>query len=395
MSLCLNMIVKDESHIIEDTLENICQYFPITYWVISDTGSSDNTIAIIKKFFKEKGIKGEIHQESWKNFSHNRNTALYACRDKADYVLIFDADDSVEGDLNLPKLNKDAYYFQMSNESNTLKYYRKLIVKNNGTYKWYGVLHEFLKSDNEKAREEVNGEYFVISGRKGNRSLNKNKYSDDAEMLKQAYLSGEDVDLLPRYAFYCAQSYRDAGLIDEAIEWYKERVILENKGWKDEVYCSYKELGLLLEKKGDYKDALYYWRLGVELDPMRAECWYHLSRRHSWNKSTALAYVYAKQASELNMPEGNRLFVIKNIYQYWSYYEWCLNAYKIGKIEESYQAFKKLTVHCTEDLINRVAHQIKDYRDLILNDSFDNIRLLTLNLNRLNNIKLLDEAINE
>ena len=82
---------------------------------------------------------------------------------------------------------------------------------------------------------EVNGEYFVISGRKGNRSLNKNKYSDDAEMLKQAYLSGEDVDLLPRYAFYCAQSYRDAGLIDEAIEWYKERAILENKGWKDEV----------------------------------------------------------------------------------------------------------------------------------------------------------------
>ena len=89
MSLCLNMIVKDESHIIEGTLENICHYFPLTYWVISDTGSSDNTIALIEKFFANKKIEGHIHREPWKNFSHNRNAALNQCKDKADYVLFF------------------------------------------------------------------------------------------------------------------------------------------------------------------------------------------------------------------------------------------------------------------------------------------------------------------
>lgn len=393
MSLCLNMIVKDESHIIEKTLENICHHFPLTYWVISDTGSSDNTIDIIESFFEKKGIEGHIHKEPWKNFSHNRNAALRQCKGKADYVLIFDADDSVEGDLKLPVLKKDAYYFQMSNESNTIKYYRKLIVKNNGHFQWHGVLHEFLKSDKEKTREEIYGNYSVISGRKGNRSLNKNKYLDDAEILAKAYLSGEDTDLLPRYAFYCAQSYRDAKLVDKAIEWYKIRVSLKNQGWKDEIYCSYKELGLLLEKKENHKEALYYWQQGVELDPLRAECWYHLSRRHSWNKNTELAYCYARQASELTIPEGNRLFVAKNIYQYWSYYEWCVNSYKMGKIEESYQAFKKLLCHCTEDLLNRVAHQLKDYRNLILQDSFNEIRLLTINLNRLNAVELIDKTL--
>lgn len=71
MSLCLNMIVKNESHIIEKTLENICQNFRLSYWVIADTGSSDNTIMMIKNFFKRKRIPGEILQHEWTDFSHN------------------------------------------------------------------------------------------------------------------------------------------------------------------------------------------------------------------------------------------------------------------------------------------------------------------------------------
>lgn len=395
MSLCLNMIVKDESHIIEQTLENICQNFPITHWVISDTGSSDNTIAIIKKFFKSKGIKGSIYKEPWKNFSYNRNAALKKCKGKADYVLFFDADDCVEGDLILPTLTKDAYYLQLSNEANTLKYLRKLIVKNNDTFEWRGVVHEFIRSDHENSKEEIKGDYSIISGRKGNRSLNENKYLDDAKMLEQAYLSGEESELMPRYAFYCAQSYRDADLIDDAIEWYKTRISLKNEGWMDEIYCSCIELGLLFEKKNDFKEALYYWQMGVVLDPARAECWYHLARRHSWDKNEALAYCYARQASELSIPKGNRLFISKSIYNYWSFYEWCLNAYKIGKIEESYDAFKKLTYHCTEDLLDRITPQLNDYKDFILNDSFDEIRLLTINLHRFDKISLLDQALTE
>ena len=48
------MIVKNESYIIEKTLENIYQNFPLNYWVISDTGSTDNTVEIIKDFFNKK-----------------------------------------------------------------------------------------------------------------------------------------------------------------------------------------------------------------------------------------------------------------------------------------------------------------------------------------------------
>ena len=34
---------EDEAHVIEKTLENMCKYIPFSYWVISDTGSTDDT----------------------------------------------------------------------------------------------------------------------------------------------------------------------------------------------------------------------------------------------------------------------------------------------------------------------------------------------------------------
>ena len=52
--MCLNMIVKDEAHIIEDTLTKLLKKIKIDYWVISDTGSTDDTKEVITNFFKKK-----------------------------------------------------------------------------------------------------------------------------------------------------------------------------------------------------------------------------------------------------------------------------------------------------------------------------------------------------
>ena len=46
------MIVKNEAAIIRDTLENIIAHIPLDYYVISDTGSDDNTAEIIEQFFE-------------------------------------------------------------------------------------------------------------------------------------------------------------------------------------------------------------------------------------------------------------------------------------------------------------------------------------------------------
>jgi glycosyltransferase involved in cell wall biosynthesis len=96
------MIVKNESHIIEKTLENLAKYITFDYWAICDTGSTDGTQDIIKKYFAEKGIPGELFQDEWSDFGTNRTLALQAGYNKSDYILIFDADESSHGDFNLP-----------------------------------------------------------------------------------------------------------------------------------------------------------------------------------------------------------------------------------------------------------------------------------------------------
>jgi glycosyltransferase involved in cell wall biosynthesis len=51
---CLNMIVKNEAHVICETFDNLLKFIPFDYWVISDTGSTDNTQNLICEYFSKK-----------------------------------------------------------------------------------------------------------------------------------------------------------------------------------------------------------------------------------------------------------------------------------------------------------------------------------------------------
>lgn len=339
-TLCLNMIVKNESHIIESTLRNLVEKTPIDYWVISDTGSTDNTVEVIEATMAELGIPGEIFHDTWENFSHNRNLALEHATDKADYVLIFDADDYIDGDINWPQeLTADAYHMNLTSENRDIFYKRLLVVKNRMA-KWRGVLHEFLEIAAPNTIGDILGSYHVVSCRKGDRSRDEQKYLKDALLLKTALETNQDPDLRPRYLFYCAQSYMDAGMSDEGIFWYTERT-KDATGWSEEIYVSHLRLGLAYEFRGEEEKAIYHWLLGTQVNPSRAECWYHLSRFNSWRGRHAVAYLFAQEAASKPMPSG-ALFVGTDIYDYWSNYEHFVNAYQTGRIEESYTAFKAL-----------------------------------------------------
>ena len=89
-TLCLNMIVKNESKVIIRMLESVLPI--IDHYCICDTGSTDDTIELIETFFKKNSIPGKIVKEPFKNFEYNRNYSLQACYYFSDYVLLLDAD---------------------------------------------------------------------------------------------------------------------------------------------------------------------------------------------------------------------------------------------------------------------------------------------------------------
>ena len=336
-TICLNMIVKNEAAIIRDTLENIITHIPLDYYVISDTGSNDNTVEVIKQFFAEKGIKGEIHHDEWVNFAHNRNCALQHAKGKTDYVLIFDADDRFEGTFKLPEeLTSDRYYFRMANSvTGANVYFRTLMFRNDDSFYWRGVLHEFVEQRKKTVVEQkIFGDYYVISGRFGARSNNPQKYLQDALTLEKAFYSPEDEDLKDRYAFYTAQSYRDADMPQKAIEWYAKRANLG--GWYEEVYYSLLQIALLkIELNASLDEVQKLLLATYEYRPQRAESLYHLARQLRLHDKIKLAYIYATVAANTPLNK-DILFVDHSVYEWKAKDELAVSAYWVGNYQLCY-----------------------------------------------------------
>ena len=98
-SIILVSIIKNEEKIIERFLTNILCY--VDAICITDTGSTDNTINLIKNFYKTISIPANLYQDEWVNFGHNRTNsyknAIKFCKelnwnlDKT-FALLLDAD---------------------------------------------------------------------------------------------------------------------------------------------------------------------------------------------------------------------------------------------------------------------------------------------------------------
>ena len=291
-TLCLNMIVKDESHVIITTLKNICEKIDFDYWVICDTGSSDNTKELIQEFFDDKKIKGELISNQWVNFGHNRSLALKYAFNKTDYVLVFDADDTLVGNFCFPEnmFEYDSYALWIGNKS--VRYQRKMIFNNRKEYKFIGVLHEFPECSVSDTVFSIHGDYYIISGKTGNRSLCVDKYLNDALLLENAYnealLQNDDIHM--RYAFYCANSYFDANKIKQAILWYKKTLTLNN--WDQEKYISCLRIYESYEKLNAPEKGFYYLIDSYKYDTERVECFYRLINYYTKKSQYDVAFSF-------------------------------------------------------------------------------------------------------
>ena len=290
--LCLNMIVKDEAHIIKDTLQKLLNKITIDYWVISDTGSTDNTKQIILDFFEERNIKGELFDDEWKDFGHNRTKALEHAFGKSKYLLIFDADDEICGDFILPELTKDNYCLQFG-DINGVSYIRTQIVNNTKRWKYVGVLHEIITClENTNGSETITGNYYTISGRTSSRNKASDKYLKDALILEKSYQEAfeSNDELYNRYGFYCANSYFDCGQYENAIKWYK--ITLDNKNWSQEKYMSCLKIYNCYNALNQKEIGMFYLVKSFSYDKERAECLYELVSYYCCNDMSDIAYSY-------------------------------------------------------------------------------------------------------
>lgn len=326
------MIVKNEEQCIATCLNSLKKY--IDYWIISDTGSTDNTKQIILDTMQ--GIPGELLDHQWVDFATNRNLALDAARDKSDYTLIIDADDRliVNDENAFSNLSSDAYRIKICHGS--VEYFRPQVISNKIDYKYCGVLHEYIELPPNCSYDILNNVAMQTSFN-GARNKNPNKYLDDAKVLEAAL---EKEPNNSRYAFYLAQSYRDCGMDEKSEFWYLQRAKMG--GWSEEVYYSLMEIGKIRERLGRHPFLVESaWLEATYINPNRAETLYYLARYFRLRGNFDKSYYYAKQAAKISKPV-EALFLEEECYRWKILDELSISAFYSGNHREGKAACEVL-----------------------------------------------------
>lgn len=334
-TICLNMIVKNETRVIERCLSSVRPF--IDTWVIVDTGSSDGTQALIRRLLAD--LPGQLHERPWRDFGHNRTEALELARGRADYTLIIDADEILipSPGFRLPELRADEYLTLHAAGESTTRFFLPQLVRSALPWRYRGVLHEAIHCDQPHSTEKLHGllcKGFFDGARNADP---KAKYRNDARVLEEALKSEPDN---ARYVFYLGQSHRDAGNREAAIEAYARRACMG--GWAEEVFYSLLQLGLLLEKSGGpFEPAQAAFLRAYQYRPTRAEPLCELARHHREAKDHALAHLFASQARRLPRPP-DVLFVDESVYEWRALDEYAIAAYYMGEQRESLAACERL-----------------------------------------------------
>jgi glycosyltransferase involved in cell wall biosynthesis len=329
------MIVKNEAAVIARCLASVRPI--IDYWVIVDTGSTDGTQDAIRAFLAD--LPGELHERPWRDFAHNRTEALDLARPHGDFVLIIDADDALELDpqFTMPALQADSYMLRIADTS--VSYHRTQIVSSVLPWRWRGVLHEFLTCDDARTSGTLEG-LRLRRNHDGARRRDPQTYTRDAEILETALKTENDPFMRARYQFYLAQSYRDCGEKEKALQAYLKRA--ELGFWIEEVFMSLYSAAKLQESLGQPFDQVMatYLRAGDAV-PGRAEALHGASRYCRISGRYREGYDIARRAGLLReTPDG--LFVEPWIYEYGLLDEFAVNAYWAGEYRECLDACERI-----------------------------------------------------
>jgi ADP-heptose:LPS heptosyltransferase/GR25 family glycosyltransferase involved in LPS biosynthesis/glycosyltransferase involved in cell wall biosynthesis len=341
IGLC--MIVKNESRVIERCLDSVRSL--VDYVLVDDTGSTDGTQQIIRDWLDRHGIAGQVTEEPWQDFAHNRSVALARLRQhpEVDYALIMDADDVLVLEAGFdPAVFKEGLHadlYHVGIQLGPVRYHRPHLCNNRLEYRYRGVVHEFLEGPDGASSADATG-LTINAGVEGARSQDPDKYRKDAEALAHALETEQDSLLRSRYTFYLGQSWRDCGEHEKALAAYLERAGMGF--WDEEVFISLYNAAQLKEKLNHpgYEVIGMHMR-AYEACPRRAESLHAAARFCRATGKNHQGYMLAKQGLDIPQPSGG-LFVEPWIYEYGLLDELAVNGYWAGKYQDCTEACERL-----------------------------------------------------
>lgn len=360
--LALNFICKDESHVVERMLNSAKSITDLI--VVNDTGSTDGTQDLIRKFGKENNIPTYVFERQFDNFENSRNHAMQKLRDVVKELnwnpddvhgYWFDCDEQliIDEKFNKNQFTKDLY--MINTYIGQMKYTRNTFFRVSKPFRWYGPVHEFIVCDDKTITSGL-AENVHVDVKMEGASWQGNipaKYKSHAFELEK-YIDENRKD--PRWIFYTAQSYHDSAstgdrLEDEerlrrSIKYYNER-LNRTDGYAEEIYYSQFRIGtIMMAMERPWSETHQALLKAYSIDPLRGESIktiidYYL-KVGEWHN----AYLYSKFA-KVNFHGKNPypkrlLFVDQTLYE-WKFLEaHAAASFYTGRMDEAKANYQEI-----------------------------------------------------
>jgi tetratricopeptide (TPR) repeat protein len=240
-------------------------------------------------------------------------------------------------------LEGDAYMLRHVGDP---EYWIKRLVR--GDQKWWyvGATHEYITNGSNGPVPHLDA---ITVHHHYDGSTRPEKFTRDLELLT------EELEREPenaRIVYYLANTLRDLGRAEEAIERYKQRA--DMGGWDEEVFEASLQAGML----ADDVDLLFQ---AYNFRPTRAEPLYELAWRFRRRGMPHVAYLVAAQGIQITLP-ADTLFVRRWVYDWAMLFEFSIAAWWVGKRTASLQACDVLLMK--PELPDSYREQVKRNRAL-------------------------------
>lgn len=363
VKLILTQIMKNESHVATRMLDSIKSI--VDGICVVDTGSTDDSVEVVKKWGEENGIETYVFERPFDNFENSRNYSFEKAREmflsKKDghtyynFWLDFDEQLIIDKTFNKQSINKDLYMFNTFIKQ--MKYTRNELVRLDMDFKFYGPIHEYIIPP-----KDVKITSGVLQGVSVNVSMDGASWQEDVQMkyishahTLEKYISNNRKD--PRWIFYTAQSYHDSAVMKDnkeeneerlrrAIRYYKERVDRMDGYPEERFYAQYRIGTIMKNLEEPWNLTLQALLKAYSIEPTRGESIktiidYYL-QVGEWN----LAYMYSdfavKNFHNKNPYPAKLLFVDNSLYA-WKFLEtYSAACYYTGRKEEAKKYFNKI-----------------------------------------------------